>query len=173
MRRDSLMVFATTKAHSWLLSAAVFVLLAYPSFLARADKVAAPTDTRLEEIVVTAKRRADPVADEKLKNQAEEALHADAFFFGEHVTVTISNGVATLQGRVFDDWDMRSTLRIARRIPDVKRVVNDLEIEFELAGGTIRFSSPQKWAALLAVQLATFNGCAVDLATTGRTAQVA
>jgi len=116
-----------------LLSAAVFAVLACPAFLARADKVTAPANTRLEEILVTAKRRPDPVADEKLKNQVEEALHADAFFYDEHVTVTISNGIVTLLGIVFDDWDLRSAVRISRKIPGVKHVINDLEIK--LGGG--------------------------------------
>jgi osmotically-inducible protein OsmY len=134
MRRDSLIMRVTTEARASLLSAAVFALSACPAFLARADNVIAPANTRLDEIVVTAKKRADPVADEKLKKQVEETLHADAFFYGEHVTVTINNGIVTLQGLVFDEGDMRSAVRIARRIPGVKRVVNDLEIEFELGG---------------------------------------
>jgi osmotically-inducible protein OsmY len=57
--------------------------------------------------VVTAKRRSDPVADKKMKTQVEEALHSDPFFYDEHVTVTMENGVATLRGMVFGDCDMR------------------------------------------------------------------
>jgi osmotically-inducible protein OsmY len=87
----------------------------------------------LEPIVVTAKKRTDPAADEKMKAQVEEALHSDRFFYDEHVAVTIENGVATLRGIVFDDWDMRQAMRICRKIAGVKRVVNDLEIE--TAGG--------------------------------------
>jgi osmotically-inducible protein OsmY len=79
--------------------------------------------------VVTAKRRSDPVADEKVRKQVEEALHSDAFFYDEHVTVTIKNGVATLQGTVFDDWDLRQAMRISRKVAGVKRVVNDLDIK--------------------------------------------
>jgi osmotically-inducible protein OsmY len=89
----------------------------------------APNTGRLEPIVVTAKRRSDGVADEKMKKQVEEALHSDPFFYDEHVTVTIENGVATLRGMVFDDWDMRQAIRISRRIAGVKRVINDLDIE--------------------------------------------
>jgi hypothetical protein len=82
---------------------------------------------RLEPIVVTAKRRTDPVADERMKTEVEKALHSDPFFYDGHVTVTIENGVATLRGIVFDDWDMRQAMRISRRIAGVKRVINDLE----------------------------------------------
>jgi hypothetical protein len=96
---------------------------------AGAQHVPVPDAGRLEPIVVTAKRRSDPVADEKMKKQVEEALHSDPFFYDEHVTVTIVNGVATLRGMVFDDWDMRQAIRISRRIAGVKRVINDLDIE--------------------------------------------
>jgi osmotically-inducible protein OsmY len=102
--------------------------MAFAAIAARAEKVNAPGNTRLDEIVVTAKRRSDPVADEKMKEQVEEALHSDPFFYDEHVTVTVNNGVATLHGMVFDDWDLRIAVRISRKIPGVKRVVNDLEI---------------------------------------------
>jgi hypothetical protein len=33
------------------------------------------------------------------------------------------------KGMVFDDWDLRNAMRIARKIPGVRRVVNDLEIK--------------------------------------------
>jgi osmotically-inducible protein OsmY len=100
---------------------------------AGAQNVRAPDGSHLEPIVVTAKRRSDPVADEKMKTQVEEALHSDPFFYDDHVTVTVENGVAILRGIVFDDWDMRQAMRISRRIAGVKRVINDLEIE--TAGG--------------------------------------
>jgi osmotically-inducible protein OsmY len=112
-----------------LLLSTVLAILAITAILARAEKVTAPANTRLDEIVVTAKRCSDPVADEKTKQQVEEALHSDAFFYDEHVTVTTKNGVTTLQGIVFDDWDLRSAVRICRKIPGVKRVIDDLEIK--------------------------------------------
>ena len=111
-----------------LLSTAILAVLAFSANVARAEKVTAPANTRLDEILVTAKRRFDPAADEKTKQQVEEALHSDAFFYDEHVTVTVQNGVAMLRGIVFDDWDLRQAMRIARRIPGVRRVLNDLEI---------------------------------------------
>lgn len=107
---------------------AALAVLAFAANFARAEKVTAPANTRLDEIVVTAKRRFDPAADEKTKQQVEEALHSDAFFYDEHVTVTVRDGVATLRGIVFDDWDLRQAMRIARKIHGVRRVLNDLEI---------------------------------------------
>ena len=99
------------------------------AFSTRADDRTAPADSRLDAIVVTAKRHTDAVADETTKRQVEAALRSDPFFYDEHVTVTIKNGVVTLQGIVFDDWDLRNALRIGRKVPGVKRVVNDLEIK--------------------------------------------
>jgi len=46
----------------------------------------------------------------------------------DHLDVSIKNGVVTLTGLVFDDWDMRIALRLSKRVPGVKRVVNELTI---------------------------------------------
>jgi len=114
-------------AVAWLLLAGIAGGLICLTPFAGAQSV---TDSGgLEPIVVTAKRRTDPAADEGMRTRVQEALHSDRFFYDEHVTVTIMNGVATLHGIVFDDWDMRQAMRISRRIAGVKRVINDLEIE--------------------------------------------
>lgn len=86
---------------------------------------AAEPPRTLDSIIVTARR----LADEQLQARVEEALNDDRMFLATHVTVTVHDGVATLSGIVFDDWDMRNARRIARRIPGVKRVVNRLEID--------------------------------------------
>jgi osmotically-inducible protein OsmY len=96
---------------------------------ANAQRIAASANSRLDEVVVTGKRQSDPVADARLQLQVESALAADPYFLSEHVSVTVRNGIATLHGIVFDDWDLRNAIRISRRIPGVKRVVNDLEIK--------------------------------------------
>ncbi len=83
----------------------------------------------LSEVVVTARRQPDPVADARLQRQVETALAADAYVNSEHITVTVMNGVATLHGIVYEDWDLRNAIRLSRRIPGVRRVVNDLEIK--------------------------------------------
>jgi hypothetical protein len=80
-------------------------------------------------IVVTAKRLSEPVTDEELTKRVKAVLHDDPYFYDEHVTVTVKNGVATLQGIVFDEWDLRQAIRLAKRISGVKRVVDDLEIK--------------------------------------------
>jgi osmotically-inducible protein OsmY len=95
---------------------------------AHAQRVTAAANRGLDEVVVRGKRQIDPAA-ERLQRQVEVALAADPYFYSEHVSVTVQNGVATLHGIVFDDWDLRNAMRISRRIPGVKRVVNDLEIK--------------------------------------------
>ena len=94
---------------------------------ARAEDVPA-ADSRLDAITVTATRQAEHAADEQVERQVKAALQADPFFYDAHVTMTINHGVLTLHGIVFDDWDLRNVMRIARRVPGVKRVINDLEL---------------------------------------------
>jgi osmotically-inducible protein OsmY len=94
---------------------------------AGADTLGAQSD-RLDPIVVTAKKRQDRVADEVLTKNVQVALHSSAFFNDEHVTVTIKNGVVTLEGIVYDDWDVRTAIRIARKIAGVRRVVTDFYV---------------------------------------------
>jgi osmotically-inducible protein OsmY len=94
-----------------------------------ADEMGAPPVKSLETIVVTATRIAEPMVDEVMKQQVQTALHDDPYFYDEHVTVTVKNGVVHLTGMVFDPGDMQDVRRIIRkRISGVKRVVNELEI---------------------------------------------
>jgi osmotically-inducible protein OsmY len=59
----------------------------------------------------------------------EAAMHADPYFLDEHVTVTVKNGIVILEGIVSDPWDLLDATRIARKIPGVKSVFNDLDLE--------------------------------------------
>jgi osmotically-inducible protein OsmY len=95
---------------------------------ASAGAAATPPAGRLDTIVVTAQKKWDPVIDEKLTQQVAAALHNDRYFLDDHVTVTVKNGVAYLEGIVFDDWDVRVARRIARKIPGVRRVVTDFYV---------------------------------------------
>jgi BON domain len=117
--------------HNHWFSAALLAALMTVVFWGNPAKAGGPVlaDRKLSEVVVTAKRQWDPAADARLQGQVETALAADAYFNSEHVTVTVLNGVATLHGIIFDDWDLRNAIRISRHIPGVRRVVNDLEIK--------------------------------------------
>jgi osmotically-inducible protein OsmY len=90
-----------------------------------ADQAHAQGGGSLKTIVVTGQRAVDA----EVQQHIEAAMRSDPFFLDGHVTVTVRDGVATLQGMVFDEWDLRMARRIAARIPGVKRVTNALEIE--------------------------------------------
>jgi osmotically-inducible protein OsmY len=79
----------------------------------------------LDTIVVSAQR----LFDEQLRTKVEQALRDNPTLMSDHLDVSIKNGVVTLTGLVFDDWDMRIARRAANRIPGVKRVINDMEIK--------------------------------------------
>jgi len=93
-----------------------------------ADTASTSRAGSLEPIVVTAKRRATIVPDEVLKERVETALHDDPYFPDMHVEITVKNGIAYLEGVVFDDSDVTHAKRIAKRIPGVRRVVCDFYI---------------------------------------------
>ena len=83
----------------------------------------------LEPIAVTAKRLPEAVPDEVVKIRVETALHNDPYFYDEHVTVTVKNGIVRLEGIVFDVGDIQDARRIIRKkVPGVKRLVNEMEI---------------------------------------------
>jgi osmotically-inducible protein OsmY len=79
----------------------------------------------LQEITVTAKRVFN---DAEMAEQVETALHSDRYIFAEHVTITSKNGVVTLRGVATDYWDVIAMKRKVRRMPGVKRVVDDLYV---------------------------------------------
>lgn len=80
----------------------------------------------LEPIVVTGAPAA--AADEALRHRVQAALHDNPYFYDAHVTVTVKDGVVSLEGIVLDPSDLWLALRISRRVPGVKRIDNALEI---------------------------------------------
>jgi hypothetical protein len=107
--------------------AATFTLLS--CFLATqigAQQALASTGNELQEITVTARKT---FPDEEVTERVEMALHDDPYVLDTHVTITTKNGVVTLHGFVFDFWELRTMMRLARKIPGVKRVANDLELK--------------------------------------------
>jgi hypothetical protein len=128
--RESAMAFLSANRDSFIrvLLGAILGGWVCWSAPAGADTPAAPAADRLDPIVVTAKKRQDRVTDEVLTKNVEVALHSNPYFNDEHVTVTIKNGVVTLEGIVFDDWDVRTAMRIARKIAGVRRVVTDFYV---------------------------------------------
>jgi osmotically-inducible protein OsmY len=67
-------------------------------------------------------------ADEDLKQRVTAALHADPYFYDEHVSVSVDNGVVVLHGFVATEWDLRDAIRIASKAAGDQRVIDDLSI---------------------------------------------
>jgi osmotically-inducible protein OsmY len=93
-----------------------------------AQNAAAPAVRQSDSIAASATQGADSVTDEELSKRVQAALHSDPYFYDEHVSVSVENGVVVLRGLVFSDWDLRDAMRIARRAAAERRVVDDLSI---------------------------------------------
>jgi osmotically-inducible protein OsmY len=93
------------------------------SAVARADNSAKGPDT----ITVTANRQ-HQVADEQLAQDVKAALRSDPIVDDNHVTIIVKNGVVTMQGFVLDAWDLLALRRVAKKVPGVKKIVNDVEL---------------------------------------------
>jgi osmotically-inducible protein OsmY len=82
----------------------------------------------LKDIVVEASKVPETPADAELNKEVESAMESDRYFYGYHVSAMTRNGIVVLRGLVFDDWDMRTAIRLSKRVSGVKRVVNELTI---------------------------------------------
>jgi osmotically-inducible protein OsmY len=78
-----------------------------------------------DEVVVTAARQSDAVMAAKVT----AAVQQDPYIFGDHITVTVENGVVRLEGVVNDLSDLHRVLRLARRIAGNRHVANYLELQ--------------------------------------------
>ena len=90
-----------------------------------AQDAAGVPNARLPEVVIQAKRQA---ADEQVTRQVQKTLTDDPWIYAEHITVTTQNGVIRLEGFVGDTGERFRILRLCRKIPGVRRVVDALEI---------------------------------------------
>lgn len=85
----------------------------------------------VQEVIVTAAREADEV----LTAKAMQTLQDDPYVFSDHVTVTTQNGVVRVEGIVGDTGERFRILRLCRKIPGTKRVVDALEVIINDADG--------------------------------------
>lgn len=81
-------------------------------------------ETSTQEIIITAARQADEV----LTAKVVQVLQDDPYVFADHVTVTTRNGVVRVEGIVGDTGERFRILRLCRKIPGTRRVVDALEI---------------------------------------------
>jgi osmotically-inducible protein OsmY len=78
-----------------------------------------------DEVIVTAARQSDAVIAAKVT----AAVQQDPYIFGDHISVTVENGVVRLEGIVNDLSDLHRVLRLARRIGGSRSVANYLELQ--------------------------------------------
>jgi osmotically-inducible protein OsmY len=81
-------------------------------------------ETTTQEIVITAAREAD----EQITVKVVQVLQDDPYIFADHVGVSTRNGVVRVEGIVGDSGERFRILRLCRRIPGTKRVVDALEV---------------------------------------------
>jgi osmotically-inducible protein OsmY len=100
-----------------------FLLLLSVSCLALADNPTKGLDT----VTVTADRP-QQAADEQLAQDVKKELRSNPIVDDNHVTITVKNGVVTMQGFVQDAWDLWALRRVAKKVPGVRKIVNDVEL---------------------------------------------
>jgi hypothetical protein len=96
---------------------------------AGAQDAVSPPASQSYSAAVAATSGAAVLADGELANRVKAALHADPYFYDEHVTVSVEQGAVVLRGFVFSDWDLRDAIRIASKAAGDRRVVDDLSIK--------------------------------------------
>jgi len=99
-------------------------LLGAAGSCAAQDAAAQKANERLQEVVVEARRQA---TDEQVTRQVQQTLTDDPWMYAEHVVITTRNGIVTLEGLVGDNGERFRMLRLCRKIPGVRRVVDALE----------------------------------------------
>ena len=68
------------------------------------------------------------LADGELQKRVKAALHADPYFYDEHVTVSVEHAAVVLRGFVFSGWDLQDAIRIARKAAADRPVIDNLSI---------------------------------------------
>jgi BON domain len=94
-----------------------------------AQNTALPPASQSDAVAVSALPGSSMPADEELKERVQAALHADPYFYDQHVTVSVEKGVVVLHGFVFSDWDLQEAIRIADQAAGHRRVIDDLSIK--------------------------------------------
>lgn len=95
---------------------------------AGAQDVGASASSQPVSITAPPTQSANSIADEKLAKRVKDALHADRYFYDEHVTASVESGAVVLRGFVNSGWDIRDAVRIARKAAGDSRVIDDLSI---------------------------------------------
>ncbi len=76
-----------------------------------------------------------PLTDDEIHDKVKERLAADRDVKGGGLDVEVANGVVTLKGTVREASQKAKAERITRKVPGVKQVVNQLQVEFAAQPG--------------------------------------
>jgi hypothetical protein len=87
-----------------------------------------PPASRADTAAVAAIPGAAVSANGELRERVQAALHADPYFYDEHVNVTVEKGAVVLRGFVLSDWDLQEAIRIAGKAAGDRRVIDNLSI---------------------------------------------
>jgi osmotically-inducible protein OsmY len=98
-------------------------LAAGPPASAQAAVTPSGHEASPEEVVINATRLEDAAVTAKVV----QAIKDDPYIYAGHITVVTENGVVRLQGFIYDESDLRRTLRLARKIAGKRRVLNEIE----------------------------------------------
>jgi osmotically-inducible protein OsmY len=96
---------------------------------ARAQTAVSPPVSAAASAAVSAISDTSASADRELATHVRAALHADPYFYDEHVSVSVEGGAVVLHGFVFSDWDLRDAIRIARAAAGDRPVIDNLSIQ--------------------------------------------
>ncbi len=99
------------------------------AFASLVDAQTTISDTVSRSSTIAAPTSPDADSNAALARQIHAALHADTYLYDGPIDVSVENGVVTLRGLVFDDWDLRSAMRIARKAAGGRLVIDNLSIE--------------------------------------------
>jgi osmotically-inducible protein OsmY len=96
---------------------------------AGAQTALSPPASASASVAVSATPGTAASADRELASRVRAALHADVYFYDEHVSVSVEDGAVVLRGFVFSDWDLRDAIRIARVAAGDRPVIDNLSIQ--------------------------------------------
>jgi osmotically-inducible protein OsmY len=77
----------------------------------------------------TPKTTSQMQADKETVNEVQSALNSDRVLYARHIVVQADDGVVQLSGYVWNPDDISEAERVAANVTNVKKVVNDLELE--------------------------------------------
>lgn len=102
-----------------------------PKGLARTGFFAAALTFLVGCAAVPAQTPAQMRRDELIADRVSVALNDDPIYFYRHVDVSVDQGVATLRGYVWSTYALYHAQQIARRVPGVTGVKDEMELERE------------------------------------------